>query len=605
MAGPKTRLMRGESYGLLKAAELAAEMIAQYERKRTGAFEIRVESLGDGIWDDISVVYEHSADKWQVKRLMQSLDGADARKIIIAASAPNARVPTTLHLGVAHLVPVHEAGRPLFGLHELAELCQEAQKPGVDVADFVRIEGRRSAYKFVETCIPTAPPGDIIATLQRLHVVDLGLEDRLRSQAVNQLQDLFTNAEDVVRQLHHWFLERPDGTIAVTLPLLYEHVIEPYGKRDPSRPRWIHLTRDAVKPQWQVRGPLAVRKLVEGAWGAAGRVRMELNAKPFGREATSACLARLMLHQSPGGVTEADAPGWQAHSHALCAGTLGISASVPLLNCTPIGRTPVQGAREDVPESELAELLSSQMDTRVWDAYSDDVTQRLSETEIAADLRVGMQALWSAWHSGLPPAQRAGFIRSMLATAEEARRDDFQATVRSGLLLVEQLARATIVALAIAATLRVGGISSRIASSSADRGVDNLHLGTVVAHIIALNAASHPGDRRARPLSHDTGALLSHEAGMAILGAVEASSAQIFAVACQAAVPFHSSDVSSQHYHQAGRPFPILTAGPLFYDALRTGIAAMQQHLGQVLASMNDGLVSSLREAVEEKQTNG
>lgn len=53
MGARKTSLARGDRYGLLKATELAAEMIGQYERGLDGVRELRVESLEEAIWDDI------------------------------------------------------------------------------------------------------------------------------------------------------------------------------------------------------------------------------------------------------------------------------------------------------------------------------------------------------------------------------------------------------------------------------------------------------------------------------------------------------------------------------------------------------------------------
>jgi hypothetical protein len=85
MGERKTKLARGDRYSILKAAEPAAEMIADYERGRDGMRELRVESLEETIWDDIEAVHEGHIDRWQVKRLLQPFDREDAAEIVAAA----------------------------------------------------------------------------------------------------------------------------------------------------------------------------------------------------------------------------------------------------------------------------------------------------------------------------------------------------------------------------------------------------------------------------------------------------------------------------------------------------------------------------------------
>lgn len=246
--------MRGDRYGLLKAAELAAEMVGQYERARDGAIEIRVESLQEAIWDDIHVVRSHHIDKWQVKRLKEKFDAGDVAEVIKSALDCVEDVPTDLHLGVLRFVPVKKGSKELFGLQDLAELCQEARNDGLAPAAFAARERSGSAYNFVETSLPDGNPDTILPILQRLRVEELGLEERLRERAAAHLQDIFLNAEELVIQIHNWFLQHPDGAIVVNIPLLYEQVIDRHGRRDATRPRWIQLSRNAVKPQWTVQG---------------------------------------------------------------------------------------------------------------------------------------------------------------------------------------------------------------------------------------------------------------------------------------------------------------------------------------------------------------
>jgi len=77
MGQQKTRLMQADRYGLLKAAELAAEMVGCFERRLDGAATLRVECPDEENWDDIEVTNSTGVDRWQVKRLTQGLAMAE------------------------------------------------------------------------------------------------------------------------------------------------------------------------------------------------------------------------------------------------------------------------------------------------------------------------------------------------------------------------------------------------------------------------------------------------------------------------------------------------------------------------------------------------
>jgi hypothetical protein len=329
----KTKLARGDRYGLLKAAELAAEMIAQYERARDGVRELRVESQEEAVWDDIEAVHDGHIDRWQVKRLLQPFDRDDAAEIICASAGTQAD-STRLHFGVASLVPVKKAKKSKkdaeFGLSELAQLCQEARQSGLVPADLEKREKGHPCYDFVASSLPGATADSVVNALRRLWIHELGLEEKLLAGAVGHLQDVFLNPDEVAKQIHNWFVQNPEGAVRVDVGLLYAQVIDLYGKRDPSRPRWIHLARDPAKPQWDVRGPLGLDDLVDGAWGASSSVRVQLAAIPFKGDDASASLSRLVLHQSSRATIEAaDPPEWQRHGMSLCGGTLGSVGESP------------------------------------------------------------------------------------------------------------------------------------------------------------------------------------------------------------------------------------------------------------------------------------
>ena len=491
-----------------------------------------------------------------------------------------------------------------FGLTELAQLCDESRKPGLVAEDFEKQEKGRPAYDFVSGALGGASAATVVAALQRLWLHQLGLETKLLSTAAAHLRDVFQNPEEVVKQLHTWFVQNPDGKLSIGIDLLYEQVIEVYGQRDPARSRWIHLARDPVKPQWDVRGPLKLDDVVSGAWGSGTHVRVQLGASPFKGDAASASLARLLLHQSSRAAAEAaDPTEWQRHGMTLCGGTLGQWGEKPDLAFNTMATTPSARPRAHVSERELAEKLANLMNDAVWAAYTRIIARSLHEDEVADDLRAAMKLAWVEWRAALDPSpkHRATFLRSMLATADEWTRTGFDVAVRTGRLRAEELARSTMVALAVAATLKDCSVSVTLGAS----GVDNLILGTVPAHVIALAAASHPTERTPSRLCDAPRAMLEKENGIAILGSVGEAADELFAVARSEGVPFHASDDAAQNYLHPGDPFPILTAGPLLRAAMKKGLAATKAHLAETLGHMNDTRVSGLRQAIQEAPDGG
>ena len=95
------------------------------------------------------------------------------------------------------------------------------------------------------------------------------------------------------------------------------------------------------------------------------------------------------------------------------------------------------------------------------------------------------------------------------------------------------------------------------------------------------------------------------EAGLAILGLVSASPDELYRVAVSGTVPFHSSDVATESYRHGGRPAPMLTASPLLNQSMQLGLAAMREHLSEVLRRVNDDRLASLRLAVDGVSGNG
>lgn len=607
MGPKKTKLMRGDRYGLLKAAELAAELVGEYERARDGAVKVRVECPDDESWDDIEVTHVNRMDRWQVKRLKQDLAAEDASELLASAVSTGSDGIRRI-LGVAAFVPVTKGTKVLFNMRDLAELCDEARRPGTDAALFAMREKKTPAFKFVSASHAAGTgPEAILATLQQLHIQELGMEEAIRARARTHLHDFFSNADEVFEEIHSWFIKNPDATVVVDVGLLYEHVVDRVAKRDPTRSRWIYVARDPVKATWASHGPLTHERLVDVAW-EAGQGRVRVGAPPVAGDAVSSALARLALHRVNGVALEtatSDVAEWTAHSLGLCGGTLGKSVSRPQCGWEALTMSPpthVPRSETDTPA--FATLLSDAMDKRVWSRYVSAVGKHLIEDELAADLQPKMHAIWSAWHACLDadPSRRASFLRSMLATVEEWGRKGFDRSVRVGSSLVEELARATIVAVAIAAAFDGGNVPSEVGAAGA---ISNLRFGTVGAHVVALASASHPEDRRPWRLADAAGPMFASEAGIAILGLVEASATEIFDVAVEEAVPFHASDSAAQNFRHSGSPPPVLTASPKFVAALAKGIEAVKKHLSDVLGRMNDLRFESLRRALEGASSNG
>ena len=480
-------------------------------------------------------------------------------------------------------------------------MCDGARTPGTDAALFATREEKKKAFKFVTESLPigTAQTA-VLTTLQHLHVEELGLEDALRARARAHLRDLFTNADEVVDQINSWFLNNPDGTVVVDVALLYERIVERVAKRDPARPRWIHLSRDPVRATWACRGPLAQEDLVTVSWDV-GRGRVQLGTPPRTGEAVSSALARLALHRvgsTSMEVSVADAADWSQQSATLCGGTLGKSTTpVRFASNAASIETPAHAPRAETDTPTFAAQLNDAMDARVWTALVGAVDKRLVEEKLEQGLRSKMRATWTAWHACLDAdsSRRASFLRSMLATVEEWGRNGFDASVRVGPELADDLARTTVVALAVAAAFDGSTMTVDVGAAGA---INNLVLGEVRAHVVALSAASHPEERKPYPLTNAAGPMLAAETGIAILGVVNASASDLFDVAFEETVPFHASDLASQSFRHAGAPPPILTANPKFVAALSKGVEALRKHLAEVLGRMNDLRLESLRRAL-------
>lgn len=607
MSGPKTQLLQRDSYGLLKATELAAEMLAEYERARDGGREMRVEDTTNPQWDDIVVHHSSRTDKWQVKRQTTDFKLADAQKLITAAVPLTAVgvLPTHHHLGFMEFVAVGKGKTKHFDCVQLRELCDASRVPNLDVASFVTANQKHAAFKFIRKTLPPTVTDDIIVkALQHLHVHRLGTEAELRSKAASHLHEFFENAEVVVTQLHAWFGQNPNGLIRIDAPLLHELVIEKCAKWQPSKGRWVHLSRHGTS-KWETRGPLPVDSVVDAAWGSAENVRIDVGSKPYSNDALSSTLSRLLIHRARGADARAsDVAEWRSAAQAACGGTLGIATdALPLAcNAAACAAHPHPPTLE-LPGVELAEKLRNAMDARLWNELVEAVQEQLHEGRFAADVRDAMLNQWEVWQNNLSTTElRAGLLRSMLATAEEATRSGLEVSVRSGRLLVGQLARATIVGLAIVCGLDAVGRSASLAASGVP--LQNLDIDGA-AHLIALDLASHPRDRKPCRIDEDPAHVLADERGTTILAAVGTDATKLYGLARDGALSLAAGIGASAGMIHRGPPASVLTASPAFLHALTLNLNAVGTHVAASLNEMAMERRRQLEAVVAEAVSNG
>lgn len=609
MGVSKTQLLKRDRYGLLKATELAAEMLADYERARDGGREMRVEETTEPVWDDAVVYRNDRTDKWQIKRQTTPFDLADAKKLITASipwnPGPSSLVPSRHHFGFAELVAIGQGKKPKFDCVELRELCDAARAPQLDIAGFATTYKDQGAFKFiVDTLGNTVSDATIVEALQYLHIHRLGTEDELKRKAASHLSDFFANVDDVVTQLHAWFVQHSDGLIQIDSHLLHELVIEKHAKWHPSKGRWVHFSRRGTT-DWETRGPLPVEKVVDGAWGSAENVRIDVGSKPYAGDSMSSSLSRLLLHRTRSAYAgAADATEWQLAANDVCGGTLGVATDALPLACGAAPAAHPHPPRLDLTGVELADKLAKAMDRRLWTEFVEVVQKQLHECRCAADVRDATIKLWHSWQSDLPtPELRAGFLRSMLATAEESSRRGLDASVRSGRLLIGELARATIIGLTVACGLAAVGRSAALAASGLP--MQNYSIDGAAAHLIALHLASHPRDRKPCRIDEDPVEVLADERGTAILAAVGTGPAELYGLARDGALSLAASASASSGMTHRGPPPSVLTASPNLLHAMTQSLTAVGEYVAAVLDQMASDLRQQLQAVVAEAAANG
>jgi hypothetical protein len=604
MGSQKTGLMRGDGYGLLKAAELAAEMIRVFERGEAGVQQMRVEALDAPGWDDLVATRQGTTERWQIKRLLQPVSAVDISDVLITGEArPSSDL---LHLAVANYVAVKSESKEVFGLAHLADLCDRARAPGIQAADFLRVERKSKALSFIQDVLPGRTPQQMLDFLRRFFVERAGLEPEISGRAETHLSHAFLNTAELVRAIHAWLLQWPNGAILIDPPLLYDEILTAHGTRDPARPLWLELTRETGRPVWSARGPLSVEKLPEAVWAvnaASAPVRIGIAASPFQNDLATSAVVRLLVHRdAPVTVTLEAEHEWRAHAARLCGGTLGATDDELDLKCGRHPQRAATAASKSLDADAFAKLLEEAMLDIFWRTMSEAVDKKLMSMPIEQNLRKDMRSHWASWYRYLSTSaqERQRFLSSMAATAEELRRPGFDRTVRVGQVLVDRFAKTAIFALAVASVFIAGGTIVDLAVAGTDV---SMRFGAEVAHLIAIGAASFPGSDLPRSFIDATalGSVLREEAGVVLLGGLEASPIEIYNFALESGLPYHASESLPERYGSVGRPPIVISPGLEISKAIAQGSEALRLSLLNALTHMEADLLGSLLRATGEE----
>jgi hypothetical protein len=321
----KTQLMKRDAYALLKAAELAAEMVTDHERARAGISSIRVEAEGDPDWDDIQITKGQSLLKWQLKRLAAAVDFKLIEQVLRSGDAD--KTATRLVFGIASWVDIsipEKHGLPACSLLKLHDLCAGAQSPGVNEKLFLDTNRTHAAFKLVSKCLVSVDEHKVFALLRRLELQCTGSEEELRARAIKNLESVFSNASEVFAGLVAWFQQKPDGAIVTDCRVLYDEVLGPKATRHAGLARWMRLTRQPSGATWTSAGTAALEQVPSHAWLDAAGVRVIIDSGPLQNDAASAAIARLIVHRPNSIHAELlDLNGWRQTADHSCASTLG------------------------------------------------------------------------------------------------------------------------------------------------------------------------------------------------------------------------------------------------------------------------------------------
>jgi hypothetical protein len=387
MADPKANLLRRDQYGFRMAAELASELIAaaEYGRPEPAPVALVIEALDADDWDDIVVHYHADSGPigvthWQVKRQSTALGVEAGEKLLKGARdllAQGGEVPRDFRFGVQTAVAVAVAGGNEVELRALGTLCDKARASGpkavaVQTAD--KLEERAYAYVSSVTGLQGA---DLTSFLCNLRIEFLGNEERIAKAAVARLEPFFVNAAEVYDSLRAYLGDHFDGRTQFTYQKLHDDVLAKVGKREPTRPMWLHLRPSRSLQSWEQRGPLSSSPVVRPFWDTNAPSQLRIDASPLASADVARALARLILHRSAAtGVRTSHHDEWNLELHRRTSGSVGVRATSTPVDAFDGGCCPVPPV--EVATAEFARRMTAEMDALAWSGIADGVRLALA-----------------------------------------------------------------------------------------------------------------------------------------------------------------------------------------------------------------------------------
>lgn len=619
MGSQKSELMASDRFAVLKAAEIAAEMVSCAEHERAGPSAIVMEAIGQGEWDDV-VVHSMRSDgieeqeQWQIKRQNLPIEPAKIAKILASMANLRARHlqndnTSTLRFVMGFQSLVDLKGRSDLRLRKLQDLCKQAREPGVltDRLLGLATSGEKPWCTFISdaTQLPTE---QLRGFLRDLRLVELGGVEEIQKQGAQHLRATYENNEDLYNQIFGYLIKRVDGRFEFNYELLYNEVLRKHGQRDPAAKKWFRAQRDHIWAQWSITGTTSVADCISDCWGKTqAGVVLNLAASPVTEnDDAERALLRLAVHREEPSVVKVSASEeWNQHLDRRIGGTLGFAPNCKQhFGCVDSqrARAPVQTTR--VAPAVLADELNGEMDAHTADSLYKSVGKRLSDPkrffggEIEAGLLAKMTKVWSEWHTLFESdlALRNCFMRSLVATATEWFRQSHAREIRVGPKAVPAMAQAIIYGLTISSVL-VSGDPSTIPADS--RKGNNLQFGGSWSHLIALKFVSNESRQFGVNIDQAAVEFMADESGCAILAGTSTSSNDIVKLIEQSSAPFHVTEKSDAGFQDAYIYKPILTAELGLRLAMQLGHESVSKFLAEKFQDFAGTEIDQLKEAVE------
>jgi hypothetical protein len=226
MEKKKPGTLRSDYYGRLFIAMRCAALIDAGEFRGEGPVRLQVEVSRYPYWDDL-VEVRRSQDSietihgWQVKNQRTGLDKGDMLKLLRALAESSL---DRGHLALHSLEEVKKVGP----LRALAKLCERVRPPNVDLRVVLEsmsthqqrwVEFTRKGLKFSddEACL---------RLFQRLSVEQTATEERLLTDALNNLRRWYEDPQAVLTKILGFIEKTPDEAVLIDYPLLRDTVLK-------------------------------------------------------------------------------------------------------------------------------------------------------------------------------------------------------------------------------------------------------------------------------------------------------------------------------------------------------------------------------------------